>query len=210
MSMSNDRAATALPLIACRECDLLQREIALPPHAEALCLRCGAQLYRQTLYGPDTTLAFTLASVILFMLANFFPLLRLELQGNQTSSTLFGAVTTLASQDLPSVALLVLGTTIVVPALEMAAMLYLLLPRRLGITVPGRALTFRLIERLRPWGMIEVFMLGVLVSVVKMATFATVLPGVALWSFGALMLTLTAAAHFFNPRDLWQKMSLHE
>jgi paraquat-inducible protein A len=58
--------------------------------------------------------------------------------------------------------------------------------------------------------MIEVFMLGVLVSVVKMATFATVLPGVALWSFGALMLTLTAAAHFFNPRDLWQKMSLHE
>ncbi|MFT5531965.1 MAG: paraquat-inducible protein A [Burkholderiaceae bacterium] len=202
--MSNDRAATALPLTACRECDLLQHEIALPPHAEALCLRCGAQLYRQTLHGPDTTLAFTLTSVLLFMLANFFPLIRLELQGNKTSSTLFGAVTTLASQDLLSVALLVFATTILVPAIEMAAMLYLLLPHRLGIAVPGKALTFRLIERLRPWGMIEVFMLGVLVSVVKMATFATVVPGVALWSFGALMLTLAAAAHFFNPRDLWQ------
>ncbi len=208
--MSNDRAATALPLTACRECDLLQHEIVLPPHAEALCLRCGAQLYRQTLHGSDTTLAFTLASVLLFLLANFFPLVQLKLQGNQVSSTLFGAVTTLASQDLLSVALLVFGTTIVVPGIEMAAMLYLLLPRRLGITVPGRALTFRLIELLRPWGMIEVFMLGVLVSVVKMATFATVVPGVALWSFGALMLTLAAAAHFFNPRDLWQRMPIDD
>ncbi|GAA4016202.1 paraquat-inducible protein A [Actimicrobium antarcticum] len=193
----------AQTLIACPECDQLQHEIALAPHAIALCSRCGAQLYRQTLHGLDYTLAFTLASVLFFLLANVFPLLRLELQGSSRSTTLFGAVTALASQELISVALLVLATTILVPALEMAAMLYILVPLKLGANVPGVAATFRFVQMIRPWGMVEVFMLGLLVSVVKLATSATVIPGVALWSFGALMFTLSAAAHFFNPRDLW-------
>jgi paraquat-inducible protein A len=58
------------------------------------------------------------------------------------------------------------------------------------------------IRQTRPWGMIEVFMIGVLVTVVKLSTMAQVLPGVALWSFGALVVVL-AAMLSFDPRDLW-------
>jgi paraquat-inducible protein A len=60
----------------------------------------------------------------------------------------------------------------------------------------------RAIEFCRPWGMIEVFMLGVLVSLVKLSAMANVLPGVALWAFGALTMLL-ALVLSYDLRNLW-------
>jgi paraquat-inducible protein A len=157
----------------------------------------------------DYTLACTLTGVLFFALANTFPLIRLELQGNTTTATLFGAVRALAAQELFSVAALVFITTMLVPALEICAMLYILLPLKLGRPLPLVHSVFRYMQIVRPWGMIEVFMLGILVAVVKLSTLAHVIPGVALWSFGALMVTFSAAAHFFNPRDVWQRLYAH-
>ena len=197
------------PLIACRECDLLQHEIALPAYGAALCVRCDASLFRVIPHGLDYTLASLLTGLFFFMLANVYPLVILEVKGNVASATLFGAIKALAAQDLLSVATLVLVTTILAPACEIIAMLYLLIPLKLGRAVPAKAMVFRLIEHVRPWGMIEVFMLGILVAIVKLTTFATVIPGVALWSCGALMLSFSAAAYFYNPRDIWQAVSAH-
>ena len=208
--LSSTAAASSPALIACPECDLLQREIVLPAHGAALCRRCGAQLYRRMQHGLDYALAFNLSSVLFFVLANVFPIVRLEVQGNQVSATLFGAVQALISQDMVAVASLVGITTLAVPALEIGAMLYILAPLKTGRAVRGVPATFRFVETIRPWGMVEVFMLGILVSVVKLSALADVIPGIALWSFGALMLSLSATAHFFNPRDLWQRVSLHE
>ena len=208
--MPNPATAPSSLLIACPECDLLQHEVALRSHGVALCHRCGAQLYRETNNGLDYTLAFTLTSLLFFAVANTFPLVQLEVQGATTSATLFGAVRALVSQDLVSVATLVFITTILVPALEMATMMYILIPIKLGHSVPGVPAAFRFVQAIRPWGMVEVFMLGVLVSVVKLATFANVIPGIALWSFGALMMSLSGAAHFFNPRDIWHRVWLHD
>lgn len=189
--------------IACRECDLLQHEVSLPPRGVALCRRCGAELYRNTSNGLDRTLAFTLCGAMLYCLANFFPLIGLELQGNRNTTTLYGAVCALYEQKLEPVAVLVFGTTILVPGIELIGMLYILLPLRIGIIARGFPLVFRLIQAVHPWGMVEVFMLGVLVSVVKLSHFATVMPGIALWSFAGLMLMFAAVAHTFNPRDVW-------
>lgn len=196
-------------MIACSECDLLQQEVALQPHRAALCKRCGAQLYRATGKGLDYTLAFTLSSVLFFAVANTYPLVRLEVQGTSTSATLWGAVRALMAQQLASVAALVFITTILVPALELITMLYILIPLKINRSVPGIPIAFRFVQTIRPWGMVEVFMLGVLVSLVKLASFANVIPGIALWSFGALMLSLSAAAHFFNPREIWHQVWVH-
>jgi paraquat-inducible protein A len=209
LPMPEQIAAPSPTLIACPECDLLQHELTLPPHGVALCGRCNAYLYRESLHGLDYTLAFTLSAAVFFLFANIFPLVRIELQGTRTSATLFGAVRALASQELVSMSILVFVTTMLVPALEIAAMLYILLPLRLGQVVPGVPSAFRFVQRIRPWGMVEVFMLGILVSVVRLAAFTTVIPGIALWSFALLMMSLSAAAHFFNPRDLWGRVWLH-
>jgi paraquat-inducible protein A len=196
-------------LIACRECDLLQAQIALPPRGVAVCSRCGAQLYRNTPHGLERALVCTVSSAILFVMANSFPIIGLELQKTTNATTLFGAVQYLFMHDLEAMALLVFFTTIVAPCVELAAVLYILIPLRLGFVARGLPRVFRLVQIIHPWGMIEVFVLGIIVSAVRVSSFATIEPGIALWSFAALMLMLAASAYYFNERDLWACVAAH-
>jgi paraquat-inducible protein A len=166
-------------------------------------VRCGALLYRSHPRSVERTLAFALAAVVLFALANFFPIVSLELQGQRVDATLYGAVDALYAQGMESVAALVFVTAMAMPALELAALCYLLLPLRRRRAAPRVGPVFRVLQAVKPWCMVEVFMLGVLVSLVKLAHVATAVPGVALWSFGALMLVMAAAAASFDPRRLW-------
>jgi paraquat-inducible protein A len=151
-------------------------------------------------------LAFALAGFILFAVANLFPVLALSLQGKHTEATLFGAVLELQKQGMGMMAGLVLFTTIVVPAMELSGLLYVLLPLKLDKQLPGQAAVFRLIHVLRPWGMIEVLMLGILVSLVKLAHMANVQPGWSLWLFGAFIFVMAATAASLDSEEIWTRL----
>jgi paraquat-inducible protein A len=194
-------------LIACPECDLLQQQVALPAGGVAICPRCQGRLYRSTPHGLQHSLAFSLASVILFLLANSFPIIGLELQKSTNATTLLGSVAYLFNHGLQPVAILVLLTTVLVPALELLAMLAILLPLQFNRVGPGLAHLFRLVQWIHPWGMVEVFMLGIIVSLIRVSGFAEVQPGIALWSFAALMLLMAGAAEQFNERELWARVA---
>ena len=196
---------TDTPLTACHECDLVQREVPLPPGGVARCGRCSATLYRSQPDSLELTLALTAGAVVLFIVANTFPIVGLQIQGHLIETTLYHTARTLYDEDMKSVAALVFMTAIAMPALELFALTYLLLPLRLGRMPPYFALVFRMLQVVRPWGMVEVFMLGVLVSLVKLAHLATIVAGVALWSFAVLMLVMAAIAATFDARVLWAK-----
>ena len=87
--------------------------------------------------------------------------------------------------------------------MQIGAALYLLGALRMRRLPRGFAGAFRLFRQSAPWAMVEVFALGVLVSMVKLAHVATIVPGVALWSFGVLMIVLAAAVNSVDPRDIW-------
>ena len=193
-------------LLACEYCDQLQREIALPAGSAAYCCRCSALLFRSPADRADRTLALALAACVMLAVANAFPIMTLEIQGQHSASTLLGAVDILWNQERPIVAGLVFMTTVLFPAIELAAMIYLLLPLRRDLVAPGSAALLRFLQAVKPWGMVEVFMLGVLVSLVKLSNLARVEIGPALWSFGALMLLLAAMAVSFDSREIWRRM----
>lgn len=193
-------------LIACHDCDLLQREIPLKKGCAASCRRCGALLYRNATESIDRTLAYTLAAIVLFVIANTFPIFSIELQGLRSSINLVGAVRSLWDQQMLFVSLFVLLTTIIIPALELIIMIYLLLLLKLRFVPVGFTPFLRFMLMVKPWGMVEVFMLGVLVSLVKLTNSFKVIPGVALWSFGCLTLLLAAAATSFSARDVWSRL----
>ena len=197
--------ARLMPLIACHECDLLQREIALPPGRVARCGRCGAELYRSAHKSVDHTLAFILAAAVLLIVANAYPIVGLQIQGKHNATSLFSAVHDLWNQEMQPIALLVFLTTFMVPAVEIAVMLYLLLSLKLGRIPAGFTVIMRILQSVNPWGMVEVFILGVLVALVKLTHYGSVVPGLALWSFGILTLLLAAAASSFDVRDVWDR-----
>ncbi|MGA7826105.1 MAG: paraquat-inducible protein A [Geobacteraceae bacterium] len=190
------------PVIACYECDLLQREVELPSGGAARCRRCGALLYRSIPNGPDRTVAFLLAAAIVYLIANIYPIVGLEAQGIRTTTTLIGAVKALQDQGLTIVAGMVFITAIVAPVMEIGALLYLLLPLKFGRVPAGFNAILRTSQEVKHWNMVEVFMLGVLVALVKLAKIASVTPALALWMFAGLTLLLAAAWASFDPHDI--------
>ncbi|MCX5728526.1 MAG: paraquat-inducible protein A [Nitrospirae bacterium] len=190
-------------LTACHECDLLQREPILPPGGVACCRRCSAVLFRDIPDAVDRALAYTLGAAFLFIIANLFPIVGLEAAGIANATSLYGAVETIWKSDMEGVAALVFITTILIPAMEISLRLYVLLPLKLGHVPQGLAPILRLLQSVRPWSMTQVFILGVLVALVKLAHLAHIVPGIALWSFGGLILLLTGATVSFNTHELW-------
>jgi paraquat-inducible protein A len=200
-------AEPATRLEACHECDALQHAPRSGRGAIACCCRCGASLNPHGSHSLNTSLALTLGAAVLFMLANSFPIVDLELSGQHQSTSLWGAVQTLWSQDAPPLALIVWATTLLAPALDMAAMLWILVPLSSGRQPWKGRQVMRSLLAVRPWGMVEVFVLGTLVAVVKLAHLATVVPGVALWSFGALIVVLCSANAGFDVEKAWHRLA---
>ena len=192
-------------LVACPECDCLQREVPLVPGGNAACVRCGAELFRRHPETLDRTLAFLIAAAVLFVFANVYPVMSLDAKGMQTASTLFGTAMALHEHGMTSVGVLVFAVAILFPAIELAAMLYLLVPLHLGVAPRRFPLAFRLVRGARPWGMEEVFILGALVSLVKLTQIAHVTPGLGLYSIAAFIVLIAAAEASFEPRALWAR-----
>lgn len=195
-------------LIACHDCGQLHRLASIPRKSTAKCRRCDAVLYRRPKNSLDRTLAMTWAAAILFILANAFPILELQLQGQWQAATLFTSIKAFYQQDLWALSLVILMTTIIMPFVEICGLLFVLMPLKYNRVLPGMAASFRWIRHLKPWGMVEVFMLAILVSVVKLADMATIIPEISLFCFGGMILTLTAASAALEPHDVWTRIAL--
>ncbi|WP_322106682.1 paraquat-inducible protein A [Paraburkholderia sp. J41] len=189
-------------LIACHDCDALFRKPRLLGRQSARCPRCGATLYSSASAQLDRICAITVAALVTFIIAQSFPIIELDANGITTESSLFGALVVLWQEGMQVVAVMVFCATVLFPLTEMVALLYVLLPVRRGYIPPGFDLVLRAIQFVRPWGMLEVFMLGVLITIVKMVSLARVIPETALFAFGVLTLMFTVVVTF-DSRTLW-------
>jgi paraquat-inducible protein A len=189
-------------LIACHECDALFQKPRLGRRRMARCQRCGAMLYWSASGRLDGIAAMTVAALITFLIAQGFPIVELETNGITSQTSLLGAIVSLWDEGMQIVAIMVFCSTTLFPLTELLALLYLLLPVRAGVLPPGFNLVLRAIQFVRPWGMIEVFMLGVVVTMVKMVSLARVIPEAAMFAFGALTLMFIVVVTF-DPRTLW-------
>lgn len=193
-------------LIACHSCDLLHRVKPLPVRSSARCSRCGALLYSHTSRSMERTLACALTGLVMIIIANVYPFLSLQSQGTVLQTNLITGAIILSEQSMAGLALLVLLTSMVVPCMLLGALVYVLWPLNRGRRLPASRRIFRLVLALRPWSMTEVFLLGILVSVIKLAKLATIIPGTALFAFLVLVFALAAVNTFINPHTVWEKM----
>lgn len=191
-------------LIACPECDLLLQPVPLTqPRSRAQCPRCGARLYSFYNDRLEKLLALSCAAVIMLLTAYAFPIVGLNIQGTYIETTVFGAIDKLWQEEREVLSGLVFVTTVIMPSVELGAILWLVIPLWRGVRPPGFAPVFRAFQMAHPWAMVEVFILGVLVSLVKLSHLADVLPGPAIWCFGCLMLLLAGLASLLDPYTLW-------
>src|SRR5580692_7376494 len=185
------------PILICRDCDTVYRAIPLRRGDVALCRRCDAVLARHFGANTETGLALVCAAAIFFAIANLTPILSIDIAGIETKANVWFAVRSLQQGWISVAALGVAITTFLVPAVQIV-----LLFARLGHRPPGFAPIMRLLHRMRPWSMTEVFLLGALVAIVKLANWVPITAGAGIWAIAALTMVLALLGRC-DPASWW-------
>jgi paraquat-inducible protein A len=183
-------------LLVCEQCDAVHRKSRMQRGEIALCARCGARLERAQRLTPDGMLAMTIASAIMFILANIYPIVRVDVHGAQGVSTLWEAILATWREGSETVAVLAALTVFFAPLAELLASAYVLWPLTRGRRAPHFAAAMRVLRVVGEWSMPEVFLLGAIVALVKLGDLATVMPDTGLWAFGALTSLITLVTSF--------------
>jgi paraquat-inducible protein A len=200
---TEDADVISSPWIICPYCDTVYRKPALARHQQALCERCGALLGRHRPLSVDQVLALSATGAILLLFVNFTPVMSINLRGRNNAATLWDSVAALAQGPIAAMAVVAGIAIIVAPVLQVLLVLWVFGFARAARTAPGFAPCMRLLEWARPWSMLEVCLLGVLVSVVKLSSVLDVLPGIGLAALALLSVLLIGIAGR-DIRWLWE------
>jgi paraquat-inducible protein A len=192
--------------IACPDCDLLNRVPALAPGESASCGRCEATLSRNPANCIRRALALTFTAVLLYAVACIFPFLSFGKAGIVVETHLVSGIIGLLHQDMHFLAAAVAFTTVIVPIFMLSGLCYVLLPLLYNRRLPGAAMIYRWLQRLEPWNMVEIFMIGIIVAAVKLAKLATLSPDLAAWAFMALIFVIAGIFSILEPRVVWEKL----
>jgi len=193
-------------VVACPDCDLLQRIPSLSPGGTACCPRCGRKLATCKPGSLERTTALAVSAAIAFLFANVEPLMGLSIAGRESSTTIVGGVCQMWVQGERITALLIAFFAVIAPALQIGFVLAILLSVRRPPAPRWAGTLLRWVEITGSWSMVEVMMLGVLVSLVKIASLARVIPGIGIFAAGALVLLLAAMSSSFDPREAWSRV----
>lgn len=178
-------------VIICEYCDTIHQKAVLHNGQRAYCQRCDARLSIVVGRIPSNLLPLTLAAIAMFLIANLFPILELQAQGKTNSVTLIGALVLLNHDWSSLAAMLILLTTILSPLLHLCLIVYVIVAFQTKKNLPGIHFAIRVLHQLLPWGMVEVFLLGIFVTMIKLSTIATIIPEIAMWAFIALCILIT-------------------
>ena len=192
--------------ICCHECDEISR-IPLPHRpGRYKCPNCGHTLFK---YWPgmiEKIYALNLAALFLFIVTNIFPFLTFEVVGNSSEATFTTAIQYLYLKEDYLLAVAVLMTTLIVPSMRILLYLMLFGPLYHGFVPRYATQMLKLLEANLPWGMLDVFLVGVLVSIVKLVKMGTIIPGTSLWAFAVMIVVMAYTQSIFDPHPIWEKI----
>ena len=193
--------------IACHECDLLLSLPDIDEGKRATCPRCKCQLTVNPRNGYEKALVFSITGLIFFVMANTFPFLSFKAQGLGQVMTLMQSCIDLYNYGETILALFVFIFIIFVPALLLFCFIWILLPVVFkGSFSQDSILISRVIFHITPWSMAEVFLIGILVSMVKIAGLATVTFGISFWAYIGFVLCLTVARANLDMHHFWETL----
>jgi len=197
---------TSVESVACPDCDLLQQIPPLAPGDRARCPRCRHVLASAPRDPLDLPLALTLAAAIFLIIAQTIPLMNLSVLGLTASTTIIGGVLEMWQTGEPVTAMVVAFCAVIAPTLYTLFMLVVLLAARRPPAPHWVGELLRWAQSVQPWSMNEVMMLGILVALIKIASLATVDPGIGMVAVGALVVLYPAIMVSFDPRVIWQRV----
>jgi paraquat-inducible protein A len=196
-----------MEMVACRDCDLLQRIPPLATGAKACCARCGETLAVGRPDPVNRLLALTVAAAFTLIVANTMPLMGLSVVGREASTTIIGGALEMWLQGSEITAVIVAFCAVIAPAAHVGFLLVVLIAARRPPAPRWVGEMLRSAHFVEPWSMTEVMMLGILVALVKIAELATVLPGIGMFAAGAFVFLMAAIVVSYEPHEIWSRVT---
>lgn len=190
-------------LRACHECDWVS---ALPPLSsgeKATCPRCSHTLVNRHRYPAQRSMALALSALIALLLAVSFPFISFSVSGVGNRIELSQTATTLIGFHQPLVAIAVIMTIVVLPAVYLLGVLWLQFGLLRDHPLPFSRDIARSLAHLTPWMMADVFIIGALVSLIKIAGLADIELGISFWAFCAFALLLLMTTQSIDADWMW-------
>ena len=191
-------------------CDICRQVVRMPqtPVRQLGCPRCGGTIHSRISHSISRTWALLLASMILYIPANVYPVMRNTYLGAESDNTILSGVVLFLKEGDWVLALVIFTASILVPLLKMVSLLYLLLNvHKIPHAGKARQQTrlYRITELVGRWSMVDVFVIGILTALVQMGIISTVEPGIGAMAFGAVVVLTMLAAISFDPRLIWDR-----
>ena len=193
-------------LAACPDCDLLIKKTWDAKGRKSSCPRCGSVLYSPRKNSVERTLALSLTGLILFFPAMLLPVMMLDAMGHTMATNLVHGISVLFKSGFHGVAILVLLTGVAVPFIKLLVLFVVSLSIQLKSTSTLPILFFRLYQFLDEWGMLEIYMLGILVSIIKLKDLAQLSYGMGLFCFTGLLMITVCTAISLDEHRYWSLM----
>lgn len=171
-----------------------------------MCPRCGGLISSRPKQGMQRALAFTIAAIIFLVISLLYPFLSFSSSGVESVMTLTEASFTIYQEDSPFLAAIIFITIIGAPGLLLVALLALTLPIVLDKRAPWLPIVGRAVFTLSEWNMVEVFIIGVIVSLVKIAKLATVVLGLSFWAYIVFTICMVAALSGLDRWQVWHEI----
>jgi paraquat-inducible protein A len=197
-------ASATGPLRACSSCGLIQRLPGLGKGQAALCVRCGAAFRRSenARRSISRTAAAATGALVLFFPAVLLPIIEIEQLGHRHASSLLVGIVELLAKGNWLVGGVVLVFSILFPLAKLLLLLELsfleFFQRR------HKAVTFRLVEHVGKWSMMDVLLLALLVMVVKLGSLVSFAFGPAVIAFILCVVLSMTASLSFDPHAIWE------
>ena len=197
--------ANLFNVIVCPTCGQEHQGAEIEEGATVRCARCDSVIFQDTRRSVSRVLAFSLGALMLYVPANIYPILSIKRLGVYSQSTIWQGVRELYGNGYWGVASLVFLASIVIPLLKLIVMTYLAGTSNRGGRERLKFRLFRLIETIGPWSMLDVFLVAIMVSLVKLGDVATIKPEPGLVAFASVVVLTLLASASFDPRNLWRK-----
>ncbi len=182
-------------IILCPDCDLLLEKVPVESGCRLVCPRCGCVLVSPKENSVEKTMALTVAGLLMYIPANFLPLLTFDAAGLKSTGSIWESWLSLADSGFVFTGVMVLLTSILIPLVKLLILLAVTIAIHLGRSTRATALLFRWYHHLDEWGMLEVYMIGILVTIIKMLHMAHVEYDTGFFCFiGLLSATLCSSA----------------
>ena len=194
--------------VACHFCDALQEAPRLREGDAAHCCRCGEMLYQNRPRSLARATAFSSAALIFMVLVHLFPSVTVDAGSVRHELTILQAADAMWDQGNPLISLGTIFFTMIAPLVLLGGLLYVSAPLRFGIALPGAKVVTRWFQLCEPWSMLEVFLFGILVALLKLGAVGDIHLGTGMWAMVGLVICTACAVAGIDRLELWDRLEI--